>query len=90
MATEQGKIGLVFLAVGALFAVVPPVLIVVAFITGFSFKPTRILSLLMPLMIFGLVGGYEDIYALLMIPYALLSVGVMVHWINKRSSFPET
>jgi len=88
MATEQGKIGLTWLLFAALVTIVPVVLIVVAFVTGFYFKPTRILSLLMPLMIYG-TSGYEDIYALLMVPYALLSAIVVIRWINQRSSFPK-
>jgi hypothetical protein len=89
MATEQGKIVLPLLMFAALVTIVPVVLIVVAFVTGFYFKPTRILSLLMPLMIYG-TSGYEDVYALLMVPYAVLSVGVFIWWANQRSSLPKT
>jgi hypothetical protein len=69
-------------------SIVPVVLVFTAFVIGFSFKPTRILFLLMPLMIFGVLGGdYENrhIYALFMVPYAILSAIVVIHWIYQRS-----
>jgi hypothetical protein len=79
----EAKSILAFMLAFLMMAVFPVILIVVAFITGFFVKSIRYLSVLMPLMIYGLLGGYEDIYTLMMIPYGLLSVGAMGHWIFK-------
>ena len=90
---ELSKAHVVFYLGFLAVAVVPVVLIFIAFITGFSYKPTRVLSLLMPVMIFGALGGeYETahIYALLMLPYAVLSPIVVIRWINRRSSISKT
>ncbi len=86
---ELSKIGLVWYLGFLAVLVVPVILIFIAFITGFFFKPTRILSILMPLMLFGALGGeYETahLYALLMLPYAVLSPIIVMRWMYQRPS----
>ena len=75
-----------FMLVYLIMAIAPIILIIVAFISGFFIKSIRYLSVLIPIMIYGLLGGYEDIYTLMMVPYALLSVGAMIHWIYQKFS----
>ncbi len=86
---ELSKIGLVWYLAALAVLVIPMILIVVAFIAGFFFKPTRILSILMPLMLYGALGWeYETAhrYALLMLPYAVLSPIIVIRWMYQRTS----
>jgi len=77
--TSGGEIATYILAF-AVVAIWPVVVILVAFITGFFFKPTRYLSLLIPVMIFGLVGSYGHRFLLLTLPYIFGTAAVILFW----------
>jgi hypothetical protein len=82
--TSGGEIATYILAF-AVVAIWPVALILVAFITGFFFKPTRYLSLLMPVMIFGFVGSYDHRFLLLTLPYIFGTAAIVLFWAYEKA-----
>ena len=80
--TSEGAIATYMLALSVV-AIWPVLLVLIAFITGFFFRATRYLSLLMPLMIYGLVGSYDHRFLLLTLPYILGTAVSIVLWLYR-------